>query len=734
MKRSAQFAVGVGFVLLSLWVAWPLALHIDEALPGDLGDPLLNTWILGWDADRLRHGLAGLWDAPIFYPYQRTLAFSEHLLGIGVPVAPIVWLTGRPLVAYNVAFVASFALAGIGMWRLARRLTGRDDAAIVAGAIFAFAPARLGHIGHLQVLMSGWMPIALVALHRYIETGSRRALAAFTAAFIVQGLSNGYYLYFLAVPVAILAVHSLVTLSLTGRRRLAAGFAVSAVCIAVTFAPIAAVYFEVRQTHGFQRTEDEVANFGADLGAYLHGNEALRPPIRLWRALPYVAKPGGPEGEVFPGTMALALAIVALWPRRRTAQGPDRARTTVALYAAIAAFAIVLSMGAQPTVWGWPLPIGAPYRWLFAQIPGFNGLRAPARFSIIVILGMAVLASVGFARLTARWPSRARLAVAAATLLFVLLEGTGGAMPLAFLTPHGRPDRAAYAWVRDAGPGAVLELPAGELDTGLRTFQYEYQTLFHHHPIVNGASGYNSALHMFLGSAASPIVEADYFDEALRMLREIGVRTVVVHPAAFGDPTTGASIVDRLKRDIGRISNGGNQVLSEAVFPGAAVYRLAEWRDSPVATPDAGSSARAISPASFVATSNLASDRLSRAFDGDIETRWVSGERQSGAEWIDIAFDQPRDVARVRILTDERSIGDYARELVVEAVEADGLPRTLYRGPIVRQLAHGLIVDPRRGPIDIPLPPNSTAHLRIRQVGKTRIWFWAVDELMLFER
>ena len=247
--------------------------------------------------------------------------------------------------------------------------------------------------------------------------------------------------------------------------------------------------------------------------------------------------------------MALALAIVALWPRARAAPGPGRTRTTVALYAAIAASAIVLSMGAQPTVWGWPLPIGAPYRWLFALMPGFNGLRVPARFSTVVLLAIAALASIGFARITARWPSRARAAVAAATLVFVLLEGTGGAMPLAFLTPHGRPDRAAYAWVRDAGPGAVLELPAGQLETGMRTYQYEYQTLFHGHPIVNGASGYNSALHVFLGSAASPIVESDYFDEALRMLREIGVRTVVVRPAAFTDPTTGASIVDRFKRD-----------------------------------------------------------------------------------------------------------------------------------------------------------------------------------------
>jgi hypothetical protein len=749
MKRSAQLAIGLGFVLLSVWVTWPLVLHIDEALPGDLGDPLLNTWILGWDADRLRHGLIGLWDAPIFFPYRRTLAFSEHLLGIGLPVAPIVWLTGRPFVAYNVAFIASFALAGIGMWRLARMLTGRDDAAIVAGAIFAFAPARLGHIGHLQVLMSGWMPLALIGLHRYIQTGSRRALAGFTIAFIMQGLSNGYYLYFLTVPVVILALHSIVTRSrsstvppmaraassappVNGRGRLAAGFLVSAVCIVAVFAPIAAVYFEVRQTYGFERTEGEVTTFGADLGTYLHGNEALRPPIRIWRVLPHFDKPGGPEGEVFPGLMALVLAFAALWPRKRLETGAAT-RTIVALYAAIGASAVILSMGAQPTAWGSPVPIGAPYRWLFAYMPGFNGLRVPARFSTVVVLAIGVLASVGFARITERWPSRIRLAAATMALVFVVLEGTGGAMPLAFLKPHGRPDRAAYAWVRDAGPGAVLELPAGELDTRMRTYQYEYQALFHGHPLVNGASGYNSALHVFLGSAASPIVEPDYFGDALRMLREIGVRTVVVRPAAFDDPATGASIVDRFRRGLTGTGSGARQVTSEAVFPGVAVYRLAESSDNRVASSDAGMRG-AISTAHFVATSSHAGDRLQRAFDGDIDTRWVSGERQSGGEWIDIAFDHPRDVARVRLLTAERSIGDYPRELVIESVAIDGMTRTLYRGTVIRQLAFGLIAEPKRGPIDIALPANATARLHIRQVGQTRVWFWAVDELTLFER
>jgi MFS family permease len=725
MKRSWQLVVALGFILLSLWVTWPLAIHLDEALPGDLGDPLLNTWILGWDADRLHHGLSGLWNAPILFPYRHTLAFSEHLLGIAVPVAPIVWLTGRPFVAYNVAFIASFAFAAIAMWRLARRLTGRDDVAIVAGAIFAFAPARLGQIGHLQVLMSGWMPLALLALHRYFDTKSRWALAAFTAAFIAQGLSNGYYLYFLALPVAIICVHALVT-RVTDRRTIAIGLVISAAAIAAAFAPIAAVYFDVRHTYGLERSEDEVSTFGADLGAYLHGNEALRPPIRIWRALPHYDKPGGPEGEIFPGMAAILLAGLAFWPRPRASAAPASLTTAVRLYGAIGAAAILLSMGADPAIWGVRLPLGWIYRSLFASVPGFNGLRVPARFSTVVLLAMAVLAAVGLMRIVERLSPRAGATVTAAVLLFILLEGTGGAMPLAFLPPHGRPDRAAYAWVRDAGPGAVLELPAGELDTNLRTYQYEYQTLFHHHPLVNGASGYTSALQVFLGSAASPLVEPDYFDDGLRMLRRLGVNTVVVRPQAFQDAAVGAAIADQFK------SRVGGQVVSEAVFPGVFVYRLAEWHEG--ATPAGEAGGRPIPPSAFVATASHAADRVMRAFDGSMDTRWVSGERQSGNEWIEIRFDRPRDVSRLRFLTADRSYGDYPRELIVETIEGANPPRTLYRGTVVEQLASGLVADPLHAPIDIVLPSNHADRLRLRQAGRTRIWFWSVDELELYER
>src|SRR5262249_2306249 len=57
---------------------------------------------------------------------------------------------------------------------------------------------------------AGWMPIALWALHRYLMSGSSRALAAFAVAFVLQALSNGYFLYFFSIAVAVVIAVELV--------------------------------------------------------------------------------------------------------------------------------------------------------------------------------------------------------------------------------------------------------------------------------------------------------------------------------------------------------------------------------------------------------------------------------------------------------------------------------------------------------------------------------------------
>ena len=97
------------FSAAAVVATWPLLGHPARTIAGGLGDPLLNTTILAWDADRIRHAFRGLWDAPFLFPHPHTLAYSEHLLCIAIITSPIAWITGNPILTYNVTYDPTYA-------------------------------------------------------------------------------------------------------------------------------------------------------------------------------------------------------------------------------------------------------------------------------------------------------------------------------------------------------------------------------------------------------------------------------------------------------------------------------------------------------------------------------------------------------------------------------------------------------------------------------------------------
>jgi len=194
---------------LATVTTYPLIRGLTTHLAGDLGDPLLVTWILGWDADRIRHGLTGVWDAPNFFPYRHTLLYSEHFLGVALFTAPLQWVTRNPVLVYNLAFLASFVITGCGMYVLARWLTGRRGGAFIAAIAFAFNPLRASHVSHLQLLVIGWLPLSVWALHRYSRTRRLRDLLLSTLFYLLQTLTTGYFAYFALLPLSIVGVYEL---------------------------------------------------------------------------------------------------------------------------------------------------------------------------------------------------------------------------------------------------------------------------------------------------------------------------------------------------------------------------------------------------------------------------------------------------------------------------------------------------------------------------------------------
>ena len=173
-SRGFTLAAMVLFTVMWTAMTYPQVLHMTDRV-SDPGDPLLNTWALAWVAHQLPFAPAHVFDGNIFHPERRTLAYSETLLAPGVLGAPLLYLGAGPVLVYNLLMLASFVLSGVGTALLVRDLTGSPARqALVAGAVFAFLPWRFDHYGHFQLLQTQWMPLALWALHRLLREGRDR--------------------------------------------------------------------------------------------------------------------------------------------------------------------------------------------------------------------------------------------------------------------------------------------------------------------------------------------------------------------------------------------------------------------------------------------------------------------------------------------------------------------------------------------------------------------------------
>jgi hypothetical protein len=196
---SWRLAVGVvAFTLVLLSVVWtrPLATQLSGALPHDIGDPILNTWILWWNA-RAVPFTDTWWNAPLFFPMRNGLALSEHLAGLSPLSTPLLLAGVHPIGVYNILLILTFALVGV------LRLPARPPAdRLGAGGVVRRARVRLfavpvAQLGHRRCWRRSGCR-SWLALHAHVEDGRWRWLFA-RGAWLLQALSNGYYLLFLPV-------------------------------------------------------------------------------------------------------------------------------------------------------------------------------------------------------------------------------------------------------------------------------------------------------------------------------------------------------------------------------------------------------------------------------------------------------------------------------------------------------------------------------------------------------
>lgn len=302
----------LSYALIAAAFTWPLVTGLTHLVPWDLGDSLLNDWILAWhyhQAGRLLSGdwaaVARWWHPPIFHPSPYAIGYSELLVVQALLGAPVYALTGNLLLTYNLLFLASFVLSGLGAFLLVRQMTGDARAAWLAGLLYGFALYRVGQGPHIQVLHAQWAPFALWLVHRWLDHGRWRDAVLAGLALAAQNLSNGYYLFYLALLLPPWVLGQLWTRRLLRDARAWTGILAAAAIAAVVTLPFMYPYLQLRADGEATRALADVAYYGADTFAWLTANDQLR----LWgwmRTLPR------PEGDLFPGAVPLVLAGAAL--------------------------------------------------------------------------------------------------------------------------------------------------------------------------------------------------------------------------------------------------------------------------------------------------------------------------------------------------------------------------------------------------------------------------------------
>jgi hypothetical protein len=491
---------------LTVIITWPQAWHISTHIPGH-DDPLFSMWRLGWIAHALLHDPWHLFDANIFYPHLRTLAYSDAMLLEGLVAAPFLWLGMNPVLVYNLMFFAGIVSSGAGMFVLVRYLTGDIRAALVSAVIFTLAPYRIEHFIHLELQWTVWMPLTLWAVHRTFDEGTWR-WGVLTGLFLwLQIISCVYYGAFLSLMVGALALLLLATRPDQARRALWPLGCGAVVAIVLTL-PYAIPYVANTRELG-PRPAGEIALFSAEWASYFtapHQNW-----LWGWTGWAY----SGNERHLFPGLTALILAGfgVAARPRR-----------LVLIYLALLVLAVELSFGLN----------GAIYRWLYDHVFAFRGFRAPARFAILACCALAVLAGFGFQLLERLVrPAGARKLLLAAALVAIGVES--GSSPLMLMAqPTTLPP--VYRFLQQTKPSVIIEFPVGD---NIPT--YMFWSTYHWHSLVNGYSGYRP------DDVVDTMTLMDTFpdDASMARLKELQVRYILIHQA-FYQPRKYAALMGEL--------------------------------------------------------------------------------------------------------------------------------------------------------------------------------------------
>lgn len=463
--------IALALLGFSIYATWPLATHLHQFLL--VTDVFGAAWNVWWVKTAVLHLHNPWWTTQILAPQGSYLSFHTLVPLMGLVALPLTLIVG-PGMTVNLLELLLPIAATLGARALARECGLRGMAAWLAGGIYGFSiivdwrtQYHLNFGFGLPIL-----PLCVLFVLRYDRTDRRRDALLCGAMAGLLLLTEPTLDVFAAL--AVLLYIAVACVADPRRRRWAhfLGWAVAAAL--VVGLPQWVMMLRAATNGGYQTDSASLA------ASQIAGETNVLTMLSPGHVRTFV--PGGleglayrhPLGEATPaygwGALGLALAgLLLVIVRRRW--GPQQRRVVIwALFLFLAAS--VLALGPQLRFATFAhIPLATyrngqlvsplmPYTWL-TSLPGLSEVRIPARFTMVGMLALAMLAGVGYARL--RSVGRVGTLVAALLVAFAVVEAGfpdgGGAKQWVPMTRT-----ALYAPVRaDHTRSIVVDVPLGFL-------------------------------------------------------------------------------------------------------------------------------------------------------------------------------------------------------------------------------------------------------------------------------
>lgn len=479
----------IGYLGLAIIMTWPLIFNLTSHIMGAGGDAPMFLWNAWWIKQALFEGQSLFTTNYMFWPQTINLTFHTLTLVNSTIIALLSELMNL-ILAFNLYFLISISLSGLFTFFLVRHITKSDLPAFVSGIIFAFAPYITMHwLGHQNLTTVWFIPLFVLLIIKLTE--EKKWLYAILAG-VVAGLAslNDFY-----NPVFLFGflIIWLLWLCFSNKRKLICQLWAKFCLMIFIWVGVWSIWLipainnlMQNQAKDVMSLEQIVAFYSADLLRYFI--PSFLNPILGWLASVVPGRfSGGVEGTIFVGYTTLILIvgflIYKLWHKLKNPIFPS-----VWFWVVLVAVAGILSLGPYLKIAERVIFIPLPYAWIYELMPLWGNFRVPARFSLMVMLGLAVLAGIALSYILTRIKKiYIKRIVICLIILLVTIEFIPAPYPLMDLSIP-----PVYEYIKnDEISESLLEIPwginSGYWDEGKFISKFAYFGTYHNKKLAIGS-------------------------------------------------------------------------------------------------------------------------------------------------------------------------------------------------------------------------------------------------------